>query len=370
MGLSFLQKLGLMGAKRLFGQESLLGIDLGASSIKAVQLRKEKERAVLETYGELSLSRYGNAEMGRSVRITDVKLTEALKDLLRESQISAKNAYVSVPLRDSFLTTFELPEFSEAELKTSVPFEARKYIPIPLAEVVLDWWILPPKSQDVAKASIGTEKRKFISVLLAAVPRDIISKYEVSLKNSGLEIVAYEIEIFSFARSTLRHDLGTIMLMDLGASSTKMVIVDAGAVRLAHSVDRGSSEFTFSLSQALGVDFDRAELLKREHGITHKPESEGVSSALEPLVEYIASEGERFLLSWRRHKGNEISRVVIAGGGSLLKGLEDVFVKKFGVEVAIANPFAKVAYPAFLEPTLKEIGPVFANAVGSALRGF
>ena len=370
MDINFLQRFGLKDAKKLFKQGSVLGVDMGSSSIKAVQLRSERERAVLETYGELSLSKYGNAEMGKSVKVLEAKLTEALKDLLRESQISAKSAYVSVPLRNSFLTTFEVPELADEELKSSVPFEARKYIPIPLSEVVLDWWVLPPRSQEVATASIGAPKRKFTPILLAAVPRDIISKYEMIFKDAGIEVAAYEIEVFALARATLRHDLGTLMLIDFGASATKMIIVDAGAVRLSHSIDRGSSEFTYALSQAMGVDFERAEILKRNNGIIHRPESEGIASILEPLVEYIANEGERFLLSWKRRGGKEISRVIVGGGGALLKGLEDIFVKRFGVEVSVANPFSKLIYPAFLEPTLKEIGPSFTNAVGAALRGF
>lgn len=372
MELSFLEKLGLgwKDGRKLFGQGSLLGIDIGASSIKIVQLRKEKERAVLETYGELALAKYGNVETGKPVRLLETKLTEALKDLIRESQISAKRAYVSIPLRDSFLTTFELPELSESELKSSVPYEARKYIPIPLSEVVLDWWVLPPKSEEIQHASIGTARKKFVSVLLAAVPRDIISKYDLVVKESGLEVEAYEIEMFALARSILKHDLGTIMIMDLGAASTKMAMVDAGAVRLTHSIDKGSAEFTFALSQAMNVNFERAEILKRENGILHKPESEGIASIIEPLAEYIGNEGERFLLSWRRHGGKEISRVILGGGGALLKGAEDFFVKKFGVEVSTANPFSKVIYPAFLEPTLKEIGPSFTNALGAALKGF
>ena len=371
MDLSFLtEKLSWRDGGKLFGSGSFLGIDIGASSIKVVQLKKEKERAVLETYGELALSKYANAEAGKPVKMLETKLVEALKDLIRESQISAKRAYVSIPLRNSFLTTFELPELSESELKSSVPYEARKYIPIPLSEVVLDWWVLPPRSEDIAQASIGSVKKKFISVLLAAVPREVIARHDLIIKESGLEIEAYEIETFALGRSILRHDLGTLMVMDIGASSTKMAIVDAGAARLAHSIDKGSSEFTFALSQAMNINFERAEILKRENGILHKPESEGVASIIEPLAEYIANEGERFLLSWKRHGGKEISRVVLGGGGALLKGIEDFFVKKFGVEVNVANPFSRVVYPAFLEPTLKEIGPSFINAVGAALKGF
>ncbi|OGF79787.1 hypothetical protein A2926_00480 [Candidatus Giovannonibacteria bacterium RIFCSPLOWO2_01_FULL_44_40] len=368
---SLLERFRFMRDIKLFSLESrFLGVDIGSASIKVAQLKKERERALLETYGELSLARYGDGVVGRSARLLDAKLTEALKDVVRESQVKAEKAIVSIPLKDSFLTTMELPELGEEDLKEAVPYEARKYIPIPLSEVVLDWRVLPPKNEERQAVSIGTVKRKFQTVLLAAVPKESISKYNTIFNNAGLEVAAFEIEVFSFARAALRRDLGTSLLVDIGASSIKLIIVDGGAVRASHSFDRGSQELTLALSQSLGVDWDRAEILKRESGIVRRPETEGTASVLEPLVELWVSEGERFLLDWRRRGGGSISKVLIGGGGALLNGIVDLFVKKFGVEAFTVNPFSKVVYPAFLEPKLKEIGATFTNAIGLALREF
>lgn len=368
---TLLERFGLKRASGLFTRETrFLGVDIGSSSIKVAQLKKEKERALLETYGELSLARYGDGTVGRSVRLLETKLVEALKDVIREAQVKAEKAVVSIPLKDSFLTTMDLPELGEEDMKEAVPYEARKYVPIPISEVVLDWRILPPKGEEQKSVSIGSAKKKFRTVLLAAVPKESIAKYKSVFEKAGLEIAALEIEVFSFARAALRRDLGTNLIMDLGASSAKLTMVDGGVVRAAHSLDRGSQELTLALSQSLGVDWDRAEILKRESGVVRKPETEGVVSVLEPLVELWASEGERFLLDWKRRGGASISKVLIGGGGALLKGVEDIFVKRFGVEVLVVNPFSKVIYPAFLEPALREVGATFTNAVGLALREF
>src|SRR3990167_3720720 len=108
---TILEGFGLKRASGFFIQEArFLGVDIGSSSIKVAQLKKERERALLETYGELSLARYGDGVVGRSARLLDAKLTEALKDVVRESQVKAEKAIVSIPLKDSFLTTMELPE--------------------------------------------------------------------------------------------------------------------------------------------------------------------------------------------------------------------------------------------------------------------
>ena len=368
---TILEGFGLKRASGFFIQEArFLGVDIGSSSIKVVQLKKEKERALLETYGELSLARYGDGSVGRSLRLLEVKLVEALQDIIREAQVKATNAIVSIPLKDSFLTTMDLPELGEEDMKEAVPYEARKYVPVPISEVVLDWHVLPPKSEEQKSASIGSARKKFRTVFLAAVPKELISKYKKNFESAGLEISAFEIEVFSFARAALRRDSETSLIMDLGASSVKLTIADGGAVRASHSLDRGSQDLTLALSQSLGVDWDRAEILKRENGIIKKPETEGVALVLEPLVEFWASEGERFLLDWKRKGGRSISKVLIGGGGALLPGIKDLLVKRFGVEVFVINPFSKVVYPAFLEPALREVGATFTNAVGLALHEF
>ena len=368
----FLSNFSFKKISSVFQKESgFLGIDIGSSSIKVVQLKKEKERAILQTYGELSISGYAdNGEVGKAFTVVDTKLSDALKDVLREAQATVKKAVVSIPLKNSFLTTMEMPRLSDQEMKEAIPYEARKYVPIPLSEAMIDWWVMPPMSMDSAASSIGSPKRDFVSVFLAAVPKEVVEKYESILKKVGLEISGFEIEVFSFARSAIKRDLGSVLLIDLGASSMRLIIADGGSVRATHNVERGSQELSIALAQSLGVNFDRAELLKRESGIMHRPETEGVVSVLEPLVDFFASEGERFLLDWKRKGGRPISRVVLGGGGALLKGLVDVMIKRYGVEVEIADPFSKVVYPAFLEPSLMDIGATFTNAIGLALRDF
>lgn len=353
--------------------ETSLGVDIGSSSIKVVQLRKEKERAMLQTYGELALSGYAKGEDGRSIVMVDDRLKEALTDVLRESQVKASKAIVSIPLKNSFVTTMTMPELAPSEMKDAITYEARKYIPIPIAETTIDWWVLPPQAPSTTEqehAFSDATRRHTTNVLLVAVPNDIINKYKSIFDGVGLKIEAFEIESFALARSAIRQEAGAVMIVDLGASTTKLSMVEAGVVRAAHSVDQGSWRLTQALQQSLGIDFDRAEMMKRECGVIHRPETQGAVSVIEPILESLLSEGERFILDWKRKGGRSLSKVVIAGGGSLLRGADDVMVRKFGVEVEVANPFSKVLYPAFLEPSLKEIGAVFGNAVGLALRGF
>lgn len=139
--------------------QGIVGVDIGSSSIKVVQLKKEKEQAVLETYGELATGPYANAPVGQIVKLEENTVAGMLKDLVKESGITSKEAAVSIPVKDSLVTIIKLPLVSEKEMDEVVKFEARKYIPVPLSEVDLDWWILQPEKQ-AEKKTMGKKKRK------------------------------------------------------------------------------------------------------------------------------------------------------------------------------------------------------------------
>src|SRR6266481_2198931 len=132
----------------LFGgdkkSKSVIGLDIGSSSLKVVQLRRDGETAVLETYGELALGPYAGGEAGQATNLPADKIAETLKDLLRESSVTTTDSAISIPFSRSLLTLVELPyRESPEEQKTMIGLEARKYIPVPVSEVQLDWFIVP-----------------------------------------------------------------------------------------------------------------------------------------------------------------------------------------------------------------------------------
>ena len=112
--------------------KSFLGLDIGSSAIKIVQLKKEKGVAVLETYGELSLGPVGGTEVGRSTNLNDKQISSSLLDLIKESRVNISNCGVSIPIRSSLVFEIEVPEMPEKQLKKIVPIEARRYIPVPI----------------------------------------------------------------------------------------------------------------------------------------------------------------------------------------------------------------------------------------------
>ena len=144
MEIPFLKKLSLNKGFALFKKESrVLGVDLGSASLKIVQLKKEKERIVLETYGEIATGPYANVQVGKSVHLLDTKVVEMIGDLMKESGATTKNSVAAIPLRSSFVKVISMPLISEEEIRGAMPYEVRKYIPVPTSEVIVDCQILP-----------------------------------------------------------------------------------------------------------------------------------------------------------------------------------------------------------------------------------
>ena len=113
------------------GESSVLGVDIGSSSIKVIQLKKKHGRAVLETYGELALGPYANIEVGRAVGLPNSQLIMALKDVLRESKTTTKSCGATLPMSASLITFLTIPPVPEKQIGDVVAIEARKYIPVP-----------------------------------------------------------------------------------------------------------------------------------------------------------------------------------------------------------------------------------------------
>jgi len=351
---------------------NVLGIDIGSSGIKVVQLRKEKERAVLETYGEIAVGPYNNLAVGQAVKLSEEKAIEVIKDVLKEANVKAKKVVASIPLKSSFVTVINMPIVEGKDISEMIELEARRYIPIAISEVEMDWWVFPEtvdRGLGGGNQEENSDKRKFVKVLLVAIHKDIISKYKDIISKIGLELLSFEVESFSMIRASIGRETSPVVVIDLGASSVKMAIVDFGMMIAAHSVGKGSQDLTSAISHSLGIDFSKAEEMKREIGLSDLPEHKEIKSIMDPILAYIFSEVGSVVKDYQSKYNRTVSKVILTGGGSLLKGVSESAKKRLGLEVELADPFSKTGYPAFLSPSLKKSGPVFSVSLGLALRG-
>lgn len=366
--------------------DSVIGIDAGSAYLKVVQLRRKSGRAVLETYGSLALGPYAGLEIGRATHLPTQKISEALRDLMREAHVTTTHAGIAIPFEASLVTPIELMVTSEKELETAVPIEARKYVPVPISEVNLDWWIIPDSERsgpdaaiaaatDTAEVATSVETdtegakppseqgpRRF-QILIAAIHNEAMTRFSDIAKGAGLEAGFFEIEIFSTIRGLLPGDNDPHVVIDFGAGATKLYIIDRSLLRLSHIVGNGSQDLTLALSRALSMSVEKAEKQKRELGI-----SGAAAASLRGLLNVIFAEGNRAIRSYEFRSGRKIKDLILTGGGANLTGIEELASGASSVPVVRANPFRQIEAPAFLDDVLSTVGPEFSVAIGAAFR--
>jgi cell division ATPase FtsA len=158
------------------------------------------------------------------------------------------------------------------------------------------------------------------------------------------------------------------MVLDMGAASTKLYLVEHGIVKDSHIINRGAQDITLALASTLNIPVANAEELKRTVGLSPMPEHKQVSESISIVLGSIFAEANRVMVSFEKKTNRTISKVVLTGGGAVLHGFTDAARVHFKTDVAAAAPFEKVVAPAFLNDILKTIGSEFAVAVGIAMR--
>ncbi|KKT26486.1 MAG: Type IV pilus assembly protein PilM [Parcubacteria group bacterium GW2011_GWA2_43_9b] len=337
-----------------------LGIDLGASSIKIVELGRKEERAYLDNYALLQ------SKSGKIFNIIDLKdedIIQLLAALIKEGNFAGRRASVALPVDQTFSTVISLPVMPEEELAAAVTFEAQKYVPIPLNEVVLDWSIITADQNadqrrgtehgagdvvrsfaEVARTSGGKSQGDVdaiseqgrnstsgnigagtIQILLLAVPKETINRITRIVSRAGLKVAALEQEAFSLARSLIGNDKNTFMIVDLGRRGTDIILLDQGFIKLSHSLESVNKEIIFM-------------------------------------------EIDRIVNIFQMRYNKKIGQCLLAGGRANEKDLFEFLTVKLKMPVRLGDPFARVSYDSKAGSFLKELGPQFSVAVGLAMR--
>jgi len=348
-----------------------LGVDIGTSYVKMVEMYRFGHQRKLENYGQISASVLYDKPFRtfdkNTLSLSNKDVAKAIKAVKEEAGIKTQKVVFSIPDFSTFFTNFTLPPMTKEELPQAIRYEAKQYIPLPLSEVTLDWQIIDDKPLANGKAGY--------KILLVAAPNEIISQYQEIAKLSQLELFSLEAETFSLMRSLIgEEEKRPIALIDIGAQSTTCTIIDKRALKSSHSFDVSGNDFTSTIAKSLNIDPAEAEKLKKQYGIRvlaaeQEQNSQNIRAIIVPLIDMVLREIQGIFSNFSQQEKKEIQKVIIAGGAALLPGLKDYFKESLQKEVEIANPFQNIFYPPVLEDTLKEMGPSYSIAVGASLRG-
>lgn len=344
-----------------------LGVDIGTTSIKVVEVKNGKQRPQVVNYGLLEsssyLSRANQALQTSSLKIFEADVVELLKAITKEMKTSTNLAIASLPPFSVFTTALDFPEMDPKEVEKAMVYQAKQYVPLPLSEVALDWLKVGEYQDDR-----GFTHQK---ILLISVPKEQIEKYQRMFKAAGLALRALEIESLSIAR-IFGGDPTPTLVVDIGSRSTNIVFLEQGQLVWNSQSDYASSSLTQALASSLGVNPLRAEELKKERGIIGTGPNYELSTIMLPFLDAIISEVKKaqFVYAQQFPAARKAERVVLSGGGANLLGIEKYFEREFAVPVVKAAPFLQFEYASEIEPLVAELNPVMSVALGLGMKEF
>ncbi len=337
-------------------EKNYLGVDLGRGSIKVVEL-KNKE-------GKPNLSTYGYVEKGIDFAKDDskIKIEQAanlLKEVCQKSHTTTNQVIASLPGFSVFSSVINLPSMPEKDLVSAIHWEARKFIPLPIEEVTLDWKKLESSKDD--------EENKNFKILLTAASRNLVKKYLEIFKIAGLELLSLETESFALSRSLVGDDPSVVMICDIGAKVSDVIIVEKSIPVLNRSFNIGGETITKAISSSLNIDLKRAEQFKIDIGLSEQG-NEMIPKIIEEVMLSIINEITYTIDLYQSQNVDKIEKIILTGGSAFLPNLVSYFSKATSLSVLIGDPWSKIVYPVELKPVLDELGPKLSIAIGLAMR--
>jgi type IV pilus assembly protein PilM len=344
------------------GQKTIVGLDIGSSAIKAVELKRS--RGGIEV-AHLGLEPLATDVVVDSMIMDSPSVSSAISKIFAENAIKSKQVATSVSGHSVIVKRIPMQAMTEQELSDNIQTEAAQHIPFDITDVKVDFQIL---SDDTSGPQMD--------VLLVAVKKDKILNYTNVLSMAGKTPSIVDIDVFAL-QNCYEHNYdpapgSTVALLNLGASVMNINIVKGTTPLFTRDVSVGGHQYTDSLQKELDLSFEDAEAFKLGKKVgTVSEDAKG--PILQQVTEIIVLEIQKTFDFFRATAaGEHIEKIFMAGGSSKVPGLIEALRQEFSLPVEYLNPFQKITYadgtPA--AQLIEQNAGQLAVAVGLALRSF
>lgn len=338
------------------GQTDFFGLDIGTLGLRAVQLRGAGPVKNLMHYGEVALDvPQVNADNSFDKQL----FGQAVHQLLRQAGLTTKNVAVNIPSNRVFTAVVDVPKLAPAELEKTIRYQADSFIPTPLMRSKIDWVVIGDSPQ------AGK-----VEVLLSSVPNNYIETRLRLVESAGLNVVAMEPDNIALARAiTAPNAANAQLVIDIGSTTTDLVITIDGMPHLARSIPTGSQNIVRAASQNLGVDTAQAQQFVLKFGLGRDKLEAKVYNAIINIIDSLVGEIEKSIKFFSvRYGGTKLERIIVTGGASVLPELPLYIANKFGLNVEIGNAWRNINVPAERQNEVMTVSNHFAVAAGLAER--
>lgn len=331
-------------------------LDIGSTAIRLVQMKGGSQR---------SLVRYGTLPLEKGVNLSEnskhqEQLKEAVKTLVAQTGVSTKNVVVGIPSNKVFATVVDFQNLPMKELGQALMYQADQFIPTAIDEAKIDWSVL---------GQSPTDKEK-LEVLIASVPKNYVEDRLNLIESIGLNVIAMEPDAFALARSMVGPTVQeAILVIDMGATTTDLVIVYGGLPRLARSIPMGGDSLLKAAQQNLNVDEKQAMQFVYKFGLMQDKLEGQVYKALLSAVDNLVSEIDKSIKFFTtRYNKVPVSKIVVTGRASILPEFPVYLVNKTNIPVEIGNAWLNSTYPQASYNDLMSVSNQYGVAAGLAER--
>jgi type IV pilus assembly protein PilM len=348
--------------KKATGKNSLVGLDIGSSSVKAVELQRKGGSLHLLSLGYENLQTDTIVD-GQIMELNNV--SDVISSIFTEHKIKTTRVAAGVSGHSVIVKNIVVPPMSEAELHESFSWHAEEHIPFDIADVNLDYHITGSSNEA-------------LSVLMAACKSDKIANVKQAIQLAGKQPVVIDVDAFALQNCyeiNYRPAPGDVVaLLNIGASTMNINILNGTRSVFARDASVGGSQYTSLLQKELGLSFEQAESVKRGMPLPDGVEGRDIQPIIEAVSDILALEIQKTMDFYRataEDGESAIQKILFSGGGSKLPGLSDYLAKRFELAVESFDPFKQIQVDArrFDPDYMREVVPEMVVAVGLALRG-
>ena len=343
--------------------KSLVGLDIGSSAVKAVELKAAGKGYRVTAFGAESVPPDSIVD---GAIIDGAAVADAIRRVFDGNKIQTKDVAASLSGNAVIVKKITLPVMTEGELAESIYWEAEQYIPFDIQDVNLDYQILDPGDAANGKATMD--------VLLVAAKKEKIADYTGVIAQAGRTAVVVDVDAFAL-QNAFEVNYGiepgrVVVLLNAGASATNINILQGDQSVFTRDISIGGNAYTEALQKELNLPFDQADQLKRGEpvdGVTF----EDARPVLRAVTENVMLEIQKtFDFFTATAASDRIDRIVVSGGASRAEGFLEMLTERFEAPVELFDPFKNVAFDAkrFQVGAVDAIAPTAAVAVGLALR--
>lgn len=328
------------------------GLDIGSSSIKLLEIKGKEVVSIGMVVNPVGKNNLDLASREKN------QLIEAVSSLIKESKVKTRSVMMSVPESQVFTRVMSLPVMSTPEIASSIKWELDQVVPYPPDKIEISWVVMHRP-----KKNTGGEK---MHVLVVAIPKNVSQSYVEFLSLVGLEPLRVENEAVSLVRGVggLRSKEETLLVMDMGASTTKLIISEGERIFNTHVVPVAGMALTRMIAENFKLELSQAEQYKRVYGIDPAQVEGKIVQATSGLMNNMVTEIKKIMSAFGvAEPGKRLDKLVLTGGGAYLKGLMPFLVEKLSLEVVLADAFEGMK----IVEKSRNLGPVFGVARGLAI---